>query len=110
VNQGGAWVFYEGNWHPALPPSPTVVYEPAPSPREVVAEVAPPQELVEVRPRAPFVGAVWIAGYWTWQAGRHVWVGGRWSAPRRGCRWQPHRWERTGKGGWRMVPGRWVAG
>ena len=41
----------------------------------------PPAPQYEVVPVAPFLGAIWIAGYWNWHAGRHVWVPGRW-APR----------------------------
>ena len=68
----------------------------------------PPQPRYEVAGAAPYPGWVWIGGYWTWRANRHVWVDGRWHAPRPGHRWQPHRWEPISGGrGWREQPGRW---
>jgi hypothetical protein len=42
---------------------------PAPAPR------------YEVVPVAPFLGAIWVAGYWNWYGGRHIWMPGRWSHP-----------------------------
>jgi hypothetical protein len=107
VNQGGQWVFYEGHWALNQPPQPTYVYDPGPPPpQEVVVQQAPPPDIVEVRPVAPFGGAVWIPGYWHWNGYRHVWVGGHWSAARVGYVWEPHHWQRS-PGGWRWVPGRW---
>src|SRR5271154_7122156 len=44
---------------------------------EIVATVAPPAPYVEPLPAAPFVGAVWIGGYWGYRGGRHEWVPGR---------------------------------
>lgn len=41
----------------------------------------PPAPRYEVVPLAPFLGAIWIAGFWNWHAGRHIWVPGRWSHP-----------------------------
>jgi len=74
-----------------------------------VVTVPPPQPQYEVVGVAPFVGALWIAGFWNWVGGRHVWVGGHWEAPRRGYRWAPHRWEPI-SGGWRPYPGHWERG
>jgi hypothetical protein len=107
VNEGGTWVFYEGHWALNQPTQPTYVYEPGPPPpQEVVVQQAPPPDVVEVRPAAPFGGAVWIPGYWHWNGYRHSWVGGHWSAPRAGWAWEPHHWVRA-PGGWRWAPGHW---
>ncbi len=57
---------------------------------EIVAAVAPPAPYVETVPAAPFVGAVWIGGYWGYHGGRHEWVPGRYEAPRPGYRYEPH--------------------
>lgn len=105
-NRGGQWGFQEGHWRWAAPPQQTVVYEEQAPVQEVVVAQAPPAPIVEVRPAAPFGGAVWIPGYWHWNGGNHVWVGGRWSAGRPGMRWEPNHWVR-GPGGWRMEHGRW---
>ncbi len=72
----------------------------------IVAPEAPPPAPVEVVPAIPFVGALWIAGYWNWVGHRHVWVPGRWEAPRQGHQYEPRRWAPTGggyelRGGWR---------
>jgi hypothetical protein len=72
-----------------------------------VAPVAPPPPYAEVRPAAPFVGALWIAGYWGWVGGRHEWVAGRWERPRPGYGWAPHRWVQSG-GQWHLHGGGWV--
>ena len=93
------------------PPAP--VYGPGPGPAyggegEVVG-VAPPPPQYEVIGVAPFVGAVWIGGYWGWSGGRHVWVPGRWDHGRPGYRYVPHRWEQSGRG-WHQQPGHWQRG
>jgi hypothetical protein len=72
----------------------------------VVAGVAPPAPYEEVLPPMPYAGAIWIGGYWGWNAGRHVWIGGRWDHARPGFRWEPHRWERVG-GKWHLHEGGW---
>jgi hypothetical protein len=106
---GPRWRFVEGHWRWAERPQPTVVYEPAPPPAQVVeVQTQPPAPIVEVRPATPFAGAVWIPGYWHWNGMHHVWVGGRYSAPRAGYRWEAHHWQRGPRGNWVMVPGRWV--
>ena len=69
-------------------------------------EIAPPQPRVEVIGVAPFMGALWIGGYWGWQNGRHEWVGGRWEHPRDGYHWEPHRWEAV-NGRWHLREGGW---
>lgn len=74
----------------------------------VYAPVAPPAPQMEVIPPIPFVGAVWIGGYWGWSGGRHVWVQGHYSRPNPGFRWQPHQWVQRPGGGWVLHGGRWV--
>jgi hypothetical protein len=66
---------------------------------------APPPEVVEVRPVAPGVGAVWISGYWQWSSNDYHWVPGRWERHPRGV-WVPGRWDRTDRG-YHWVKGRW---
>lgn len=75
---------------------------------EIVVGVAPPAPYVEVIPAAPFVGALWINGYWGWSQGRHQWVSGRYVQPRPGYRWQSHQWVRGPRGHWHLRGGGWV--
>jgi hypothetical protein len=72
-----------------------------------VADVPPPAPYAEVVPVAPFLGAVWLGGYWGWGGGRHHWVPGRWDRPRAGYYWQPHRWQPIG-GRWQLSGGGWM--
>ena len=81
----------------------------APAGEVVVTDVAPPAPYYETVPAPPFVGAVWINGYWGWRGGRHAWVGGRWEQPRPGYAWQPHRWVRH-DGRWHLEGGLWLRG
>ena len=67
---------------------------------------APPPPQQEYAPPPPAVGWLWVGGYWTWRANRHVWIGGHWEAPRPGHRYVPHHWQRDGRG-WRERPGYW---
>lgn len=90
----------------------------APYPRHVVytepggvvaeADVAPPPPQVEVIPAVPYAGAVWVGGYWGWNAGRHVWIAGHYVHGRPGYVWEPHRWVVAG-GHWRLMGGGWRA-
>lgn len=75
---------------------------------EIVVGVPPPAPYFEVIPVVPFVGAVWISGYWGWSGGRHQWVPGRYAQPRPGHRWQPHRWDQGSRGNWHLRGGGWV--
>ena len=75
---------------------------------DVDAPAAPPPPPVEVIPPVPFVGAVWVGGYWNWYGGRHVWVPGRYVGPNPGYHWQPHHWEQRPGGGWWLRGGAWV--
>lgn len=84
---------------------------PAPVPvasTEIYAPDAPPPAPVEVVPAVPFVGAVWVGGYWNWSGGRHVWVPGHYVRANPGYRWQPHYWQRRPGGGWWLRGGVWV--
>ena len=78
----------------------------------VIVDVAPPAPYAEVIPVVPFLGALWIAGYWGWQGGRHSWVPGRYERPRPGYGWNPHGWvKQGGQGGqggrWHLHGGGW---
>jgi hypothetical protein len=88
---------------PAYPAPPPANDEDGPL---VEAPLAPPAPYAEVIPVMPFAGAVWINGYWGWNAGRHVWIGGRWDRPRPGFVWEPHRWVAVG-GRWHLRGGWW---
>lgn len=91
--------------------TPTVTVYHARAPLTVA--VAPPPPVDEVPPRAPYPGAVWMAGYWDWRAdaGRYVWIAGHWAAPpRAGIVYMPPSWRVSPHGGYYRVPGRWIAG
>ena len=88
--------------------APARPYAYGPPPGEmVIADVPPPAPYAEVVPPPPFVGAVWIGGYWGWRGGRHEWITGRYEAPRPGYAWQPHRWVQH-EGRWHLEGGGWV--
>jgi len=83
-------------------PATTTGYVDAP----VYAPTAPPPApYVEVQPAVPFVGAIWINGFWNWSGGRYSWVPGRYERPRPGYRWEPRRWNPSPRGGWQMHGG-----
>jgi len=111
--RNGAWYSAEGHWRYTNPPTPTDVYEPPPGREQVIVDSAPPRNLVERRPKAPFRGAVWIAGYWNWDGSHHDWVAGHWSARHANSVWTPDRWRRAPGNGhgqrarWVLVPGHW---
>jgi hypothetical protein len=71
-----------------------------------VADGPPPAPYYEVRPALPYVGAVWISGYWGWHSGRHHWVPGRWDQGRQGHVWRPHHWQ-PHNGRWALRGGGW---
>src|SRR6516162_1754830 len=58
------------------------VEPPVVQPAPIVVGWAPPPLLVEVPPPSPFLGAVWVGGYWVWQ-GNWVWAHGHWMGPPR---------------------------
>src|SRR3974390_2411797 len=67
------------------PPAPAVsvfVEPPVAEPAPIAVGGAPPPMLVEVPSPMPFVGAVWVGGYWVWQ-GNWVWAHGQWMGPPR---------------------------
>ena len=70
------------------------------------AAAAPPPPREEYIGVAPFLGWIWLSGFWAWQLNRHVWIGGHWDAPRPGYRWYPHEWHHNG-GYWQQRPGYW---
>ncbi len=74
----------------------------------VESNVAPPAPYTEVVPAPPYVGAVWVGGYWGWSGGRHNWVPGRWAQPRPGYRWQARHWEPAARGGYVLRGGYWA--
>jgi len=92
-----------------VPHGPPRAYYPAPAydGEIAVAPMPPPAPYAEVIPVAPFLGAVWLSGYWGWSGGRHVWIGGRYDRPRPGYYWQPHRWEPI-SGRWHLRGGGWA--
>ena len=74
---------------------------------DIVVDVAPPAPYVEIVPRIPFAGALWIGGHWGWGGNRHAWVPGRWEQPRPGYGWRPHAWVPQ-RGQWHLRGGGWV--
>ena len=75
----------------------------------VVAPMGPPPVVVENYGVAPWPGALWIGGYWSWSSGRHVWTPGRWEHPRAGYHWTPRTWEQRGNQ-WHQHGGHWERG
>jgi hypothetical protein len=65
-----------------------------------------PVEPVYDRPAAPYEGAVWIDGDWTWDGGRYTYVQGHWDRPRAGHVWARGNWERTNRG-YKWHKGHW---
>lgn len=72
----------------------------------VVVDSAPPVVQNELVGTAPYPGAIWINGYWGWQANRHYWVAGHWDRPRVGYVYRPHRWVHR-HGRWHLKNGGW---
>jgi hypothetical protein len=89
-------------------PQGQVVYtQPVPNETDVTVGVPPPAPYVEVIPAAPFLGALWISGYWGWSQGRHQWVPGHYERARPGFRWEPHHWVQGSGGNWHLRGGGW---
>ena len=78
--------------------------EPAYGEPIAVADLPPPSPYQEVMPAMPFIGAIWLSGYWGWHGNRHEWVGGRWEHGREGYAWSPHRWVPV-QGRWHLMGG-----
>ena len=99
------WV--EGHWEIVQP---AVVMAPpplVPGGTEIYVEGAPPPPQSEIVVAAPAPDYVWVTGFWSWNAGRHVWVAGRWERPPHGLHaWVAPRWERRGHG-YVLVRGFW---
>jgi hypothetical protein len=113
ANENGEWVFHPGYWEPvAAPPPPP----PPPAPVAVYADPAiaevnialgpPPPRRVEVVPRQPGTGYLWIEGDWIWDGHQYRWASGRWEAPRPGWMWVPPQWQPAGAH-YRWRPGHW---
>ena len=93
---------------------PDLRLRPDPGPRAGAGEVVQirrrPQPIVEVRPAAPFGGAVVPRLTRHWNGNRHMWVGGHWSAALAPARsWEPNHWQHTPRG-WVHVRGHWRRG
>ena len=75
---------------------------------DVVIRVGPPRNQVERRSVSPGRDYVWQPGYHNYSGNAYSWTNGRWEQPpRRGARWQQHRWQRQRDGNWVLVDGRW---
>jgi hypothetical protein len=78
-----------------------------PPPVLVSTPPPPPPAVVEVQPIVPFLGAVWIGGYYEYRHNNYHWRSGRYvRPPHRGARWVPGYW-RHHRGGWGWHDGRW---
>lgn len=71
---------------------------------------APPAPYVETIPVAPFVGAIWIGGFWDWVGGRHVWRPGHYEHPRPGFAYHQPGWHAGPDGRWMLHRGGWERG
>lgn len=97
----------EGHWEVAQtaapvpngspPPAPGYAYNEGPG-GEIIATEAPPAPREETMVARPSRDHIWIAGYWSWEHGRHQWVSGHWELPPRGrSTWVAPRWEHRGR-------------
>jgi len=77
----------------------------------LTAPTAPPGAIAENVPdERPSPQAVWVPGYWAWDAGQrvYIWVSGCWRVVPAGKRWVPGYWTPTDKG-WVWTSGYWAA-
>jgi hypothetical protein len=88
---GGCYVTYAAAWNP---------------PRAVVLASEPPPAPAEMRPAAPYEGAVWVAGHYDWAAEGWVWLPGTYVRPRAGHIWVAPIYQRE-RERVRYVPGHW---
>jgi hypothetical protein len=84
-------------------------YYSEPAGATIYAPYGPPPLVAETYGVAPYPGAIWIGGYWSWSGGRHVWTPGRWEHPRTGYHWVPRTWEQRGHE-WHQRGGHWERG
>lgn len=66
----------------------------------------PTDDVVYERPAAPFEGAIWIDGDWTWSSGHYVHQRGHWERAREGHRWVAGSWDHNDRG-YRWHRGHW---
>jgi hypothetical protein len=72
----------------------------------VIVEKAPPAPTLELVPKEPGKGYVWIRGHWAW-TGTWTWEEGYWVLrPAPDIQWMDGLWARHGKG-WIWIPGHW---
>lgn len=57
-----------------------------------------PAEPYYVRPAAPYHGAYWVPGEYTWRNGRYVYVNGYWTRPHYGRTYTRGYWQSTSRG------------
>lgn len=108
VSSTTAQVMASGIFHEAF--AFPIRYEPV---KPVPVSVAPPAIPVEVRPEIASElqeQAVWIPGYWEWDAETDdfIWVSGIWRFPPPGSKWIEGQWVRT-EAGFMREPGGWTS-
>jgi hypothetical protein len=101
----GTWVWLAGMWRV---PEADIVAE-----QTTTAPAPPPPPQVETAPVAPVRSAVWIGGFWQWNATSWVWIPGSWQLrPEARVTWRVPEWRPRGKvhvlipGGWIRIGGR----
>lgn len=74
------------------------------------APPAPKEETVRIETR-PAENAVWVPGYWQWDAdnGNYGWVSGTWRRAIPGMTWNAGHWDKVSDG-YEWSPGFWVGG
>ena len=72
----------------------------------VIVEKEPPPPKLELIPKEPGAGYIWIRGHWAW-TGTWTWEEGYWALrPAPDIQWMDGFWARHGKG-WIWIPGHW---
>ncbi len=78
----------------------------------VTVKAAPPEPMEEVvrLESKPDPKAVWIPGYWRWDAGedKYEWVSGVWRREIPDTTWKPGKWIKVGDD-WEWQPGYWAS-
>lgn len=85
--------------------SPT--YTEQPTSALIMVPFPPPPARVEVVPKQPRDGAVWIDGEWVWQTRRWAWRKGRWVIPPAGAKFAPWTTVRDNTGNLYVATGVW---